>query len=269
MIKLILSHRGTKWITLGWTAFIAENLVLSENREALVSAFGEDNFIRTYAGLSSIACGSIAYGYLVHGHRKGPLVHSFSSTRGGRGLILGLQALGLIGLSQSLPKLQIPIGLTSTATTAAIIPASESGLSSSPPPPAATPKFKILCPIDIAHAKSSNPNELGLNRVTRHPQLFSLGFLALGTALASPFLTCRILCGFPILFALIGGAHQDRRFERSGKYTREYLDQTSLIPFVALVTGKQEWEVLNKEMKWVNSGVGVVSALVLKWGRAG
>ncbi|ORY42055.1 hypothetical protein BCR33DRAFT_718673 [Rhizoclosmatium globosum] len=256
--KQILSHRGAKWIFIGWTGFIAENLILSENRESLVASFGEDSYRKVYGTLSTVACGSIAYGYLAHGHLKGPVVKSAMGSVAGRALVVGVQVLGLVGLSQSLPKFQVPVW---------IAPSSTSTVSNSPASTVATassaPSLKLFCPIDFAHARSNNPNELGLKRVTRHPQLFSLAFVALGTALATPFLTTRLLCGFPIVFAFIGGAHQDIRFLRSGAYSEEYYESTSLVPFWALVTGKQEWSVLAAELKTVNATIGVLGALWL------
>ncbi|KAJ3076441.1 CAAX prenyl protease [Podochytrium sp. JEL0797] len=264
MLQQILSHRGTKWIFIGWTGFIAENLILSENRELLVDSFGEDSYKKAYGTLSTLACGSIAYGYLAHGHHKGPRVASLSGSLPGKALILGVQAIGLIGLSQSLPKLQIPVSFSSSSSN----PSTQTTTPTTPPTSSSS-GFKVLCPIDIAHMKSNNPNELGLRRVTRHPQLFSLGFLALGTALASPFLSTRLLCGFPIVFAVIGGAHQDRRFKRNGRFSEEYLEETSLLPFGALLTGRQSWKVAGEELKGVNAGVGVVAALWLASKRGG
>ncbi|KAI8834034.1 hypothetical protein BJ741DRAFT_610800 [Chytriomyces cf. hyalinus JEL632] len=260
MLKQVLSHAGTKWIAIGWTAFIAENVIVSENRETLVGALGEDRYRMAYGVLSTAACSSIAYGYLVHGHRKGPSVVPYLGGSAAVKLtVVGLQALGLAGLMQTLPKLQIPIGLDAPSSTSGAN--TNNSLSTSADLP--TKKFKMLCPVDFAHARNSDPNQLELKRITRHPQLFSFALFTLGTALSTPFLTTRLLTGFPIVFAVIGGAHQDARFLRSGAFTQEYLNETSLIPFWALMTGKQKWSDLCNEVKWVNASVGLLGALLL------
>ena len=64
-----MNHKGVRWISIGWTSFIAENVVISHNREYLIEKLGESNYRYLYSGLSTMACGSIAYGYLKHGKR--------------------------------------------------------------------------------------------------------------------------------------------------------------------------------------------------------
>ena len=64
-----------------------------------------------------------------------------------------------------------------------------------------------------------------MKRVTRHVNLWSLGLLGLGTALATPFATEFILFSMPSVFALIGGAHQDHRYRKSsGGYLSPEID---------------------------------------------
>ena len=71
--------------------------------------------------------------------------------------------------------------------------------------------------------------------------------------------------GFPILFAFIGGAHQDHRFRRGngGILPVEKDAVTSNVPFVALLAGHQSWSVLASEMKWLNASVAVTVAAAL------
>jgi hypothetical protein len=52
-----LGHKGVQLIVGGWTFFIAENLILSENREYLVGELGERSYKNLYGALSTIACG--------------------------------------------------------------------------------------------------------------------------------------------------------------------------------------------------------------------
>ena len=43
-----LQSRGAKWIAVGWTAFIAENLILSHNRDEIIGVFGPKAYNYTY-----------------------------------------------------------------------------------------------------------------------------------------------------------------------------------------------------------------------------
>ena len=97
--------------------------------------------------------------------------------------------------------------------------------------------------------------------------LFSLGLLGIGTALKTAFATRAIVCGFPLAFALIGGAHQDYRHRRhSGGYlSPETESKTSLIPFVALLGGHQSWTELWHETKHVNMSLALLGALYLNF----
>lgn len=71
-IQAALRHKGVRWIGLGWTGFVVENLVLSENRTRLIQELGESTYHITYSVLSTAACGSIGYGFFKHGQSSGP-----------------------------------------------------------------------------------------------------------------------------------------------------------------------------------------------------
>lgn len=43
--RAVLRDKGVLFIGLGWGGFIAENLVLSENRSWIIERFGEANYI--------------------------------------------------------------------------------------------------------------------------------------------------------------------------------------------------------------------------------
>ena len=164
-----------------------------------------------------------------------------------------LQSLGLIGISQMAPKLQMPFQiLTSSDAPAAEAsstapPPSSSTTSSSTTAAAAAPtpsgvRFKAQCPIDFAAGRTADSNATdaeparGLDRVTRHPQLWSLALLGCGAAVASPFVTERLLFGAgPLAMASLGAAHQDSRYRRGsgGQLTPERDAATSLVPFGA------------------------------------
>lgn len=58
---LSLRNPGVRWVALGWTGFIAENLILSENRTAIIDAIGDREYHLVYSALSTAACTSIGW----------------------------------------------------------------------------------------------------------------------------------------------------------------------------------------------------------------
>ncbi|KAI8907318.1 hypothetical protein EDD86DRAFT_53188 [Gorgonomyces haynaldii] len=124
---------------------------------------------------------------------------------------------------------------------------------------------QLLPEIHLDRSTKDNAQETpkdGIKRITRHPMLFSLGLAGLGSCLRSTFLAERILYGFPIVFAFVGGAHQDKRFLNSGKLAQTQYDNTSLIPFQAVLEGKQDLSQIQKEIKWTNAFLGLAVALL-------
>lgn len=72
---MAFNHKGVKLIVGGWSFFIAENLILSQNREAIVQKLGsEKKYLACYGALSTFACASVASGFFSHGIRQGPMV---------------------------------------------------------------------------------------------------------------------------------------------------------------------------------------------------
>ena len=103
----MFKHKGVRLIVGGWTAFILENLIISQNREALVTALGgEGTYKMLYASISTAACASIIVGYGRFGIGQGPQV---GWRAGGlsrfRMLALPLQAFALMLVSQTVPEL--------------------------------------------------------------------------------------------------------------------------------------------------------------------
>ena len=140
----------------GWTAFILENLVLSENRQSIIDAFGDDNYHLAYSSLSTIACGSILYGYLRYGRGKGVPLSPPGSIR--NSLSFFFRSLGLVGLSQQVPLLRMPYtyesGHTVTATDDARVES--------------VPTKKWRCPMDFAQHDGAADSIKGMERISRH-----------------------------------------------------------------------------------------------------
>mmetsp|Transcript_27692 Transcript_27692/g.55714 ORF Transcript_27692/g.55714 Transcript_27692/m.55714 type:complete len:151 (-) Transcript_27692:67-519(-) len=116
----------------------------------------------------------------------------------------------------------------------------------------------------VGATPSSGQEIAGIKRVTRHPSLWSLGLLGAGTALSTPFAPEIVFFSMPCVFAFIGGAHQDYRHRRGwgGSLTPEVDEQTSHVPFVALVKGRQSWEEAWHELKQENAAAAMVLGVV-------
>ena len=240
-----IHSKGIRWMSVGWLGFITENVVLSENRTEIIAAFGDDNYHRLYNTLSTVACGSIAWGFFKHGRGKGPILSHRSKVSLFSGYVL--QTMGFVGISQLLPKFQIPVTKDSSATqTASEFPTASS--------------FALRCPMDFRPNDVPADGIYGLERVSRHANLWSFGFVTLGFAATTVFVPEIIMCIWPAIFTYVGSSHQDHRYRRGmgGTLSKEKDEKTSNIPFVALLSGKQSWDSLLQEMKWENAGIAAL-----------
>lgn len=292
-LKSAIASAPMQWAVGGWSLFVAENWILSENRTFIIQELGDDGYHYLYGFLSTAAVGSIIYGYRYKIRGAGPFAWPAGAAAppAVRVASFAVQALALGMASQSFPKLQIPVHLASepsesrqsAAVVGPSVPADE---------PAAPRQWKVRCPFDFTDSKSqtgtdkANPTRnpdgsiqlRGLDRVTRHPGLWSFGLLGFGNALLVPSVPTRVWMTMPLMVALIGGEHTDSRHRRGigGALVQEMDEITSNIPFLAMVSGKQEggsvggaFSEFAKEFKWLNAGVaaGLAAAWVARRGR--
>jgi hypothetical protein len=168
-----------RWAAGGWTFFIAENAVLSENRTYLINHLGDDNYHALYGTFSTIACVSIGYAY--YKIRRTPNIPSQLILRKktsrppvlaavGSFVFLGL---GLGMASQAVPKLQIPVAISGNSEGT---------------------QFQVRCPFDFSDRRMEGSGDSihGLERITRHPGLWSFGFIGLSQAFLSSTIPLRI-----------------------------------------------------------------------------
>ena len=287
-LRSALQSRGAKWIAVGWTAFIGENLILSHNRDEIISNFGAKTYNYTYSFLSTAACGSIAFGLLRHGRGKDRIFANRSPLA--RGVGVALQVVGLVGLSQQAPAFQVPFApklrpsdlpsgweearapdgkiyyyhavTHETRWEKPVLAAAAPGSASSIPFDKVS--FEIRCPIDFKHGANQSVDDIhGMDRVSRHSTFWSLGLFSLGRALPNVFLPEIAFYTFPLVFTVIGSSHQDYRYRRGsgGSLTPEREAVTSNVPFAALVAGTQSWSKFADEMKWTNAGVAALFGL--------
>lgn len=258
LVQQIAKHPGARWAFFGWSAFLAENVVLSHNREYVISEIGNDKYHYLYNTLSTAACASIAYG--LFRFRSPGVASRLWNTNRARVQVgaFALQGLGLVGFSQAAPRLQIPWAyndefssdVPTNATRKTSVASSAATASSS------TTKFHARCPFDFQEDKGN-----GLKQITRHPMLWSLGLFGIGSALVNPFPTQVVAFSMPIIFAWVGGAHKDYRYRRNwGGYLSPDVDaKTSNVPFLAILQGRNTFP----ELKWINAGLAVTVAIAL------
>jgi uncharacterized membrane protein len=255
LLQLAIQNQGVRWISAGWIGFIAENLILSENRQYIIEQLGDDQYHYLYSTLSTLACGSIAYGYLRHGRQTGPTLQSPPGI--GRKMSAFIaQTLGLVGFSQAIPLVRMPYTYVEEPSLSA---------STVPLDVSATKVKAWRCPMDFRSNDLSENEVFGVERITRHAVFWSFGLFTLSSALSTISLPEIVMFSFPSIFALIGGAHQDHRFLNGsgGKLTREKYEKTSHFPFGAVLTGKQSLSDVGKEMKTTNLSIALGASLLL------
>lgn len=180
MYSRYLQNKGVRWIALGWTGFILENLVLSHNRADIIQAFGDEKYHMLYNVLSTLACSSIGYGFFRYGKVGGAVLPK----RGVLGQLAGLslQGLGLMVLSQLAPALQVPIGIKPSGTEDISTNDNNSTSAGKAEPPVRS-RLYVRCPMDFRPKDSIGVS--GMDRVTRHPALWAVGMTALGSAVTT------------------------------------------------------------------------------------
>src|SRR3989338_9100682 len=97
-----MTTAAVKWVCVGMGGFMLEKVVLSHNRKKLIECVGEGNYHTAYSVLSTATLSACVYGlYKGRGgpYRRVPRMPAF---------LLGtcVQALGIAGLSQTLPRFQ-------------------------------------------------------------------------------------------------------------------------------------------------------------------
>jgi uncharacterized membrane protein len=104
----------------------------------------------------------------------------------------------------------------------------------------------------------------GIHRITRHPQNISFVLFGLAHLIANPYRGDWLFFGGFVLFALVGSAHQDRRILAGVTGAGEnYRTETSLLPFVAIVAGKQP--LFLRELNVPGLGAAVILFLILRY----
>eukprot|EP01067_Filipodium_phascolosomae_P001465 Filipodium_phascolosomae@DN1972_c0_g1_i2.p1 len=109
-------------------------------------------------------------------------------------------------------------------------------------------------------ADKSQEYIFGALRITRHPINMSMSIYGLGCMLMHTSPVARLhYAGFPLL-GLLGSYHQDYRLYKQGQICDSFWRTTGVLPFEAIMTGKQSLSVAFSEL---HSVAGLCAIVVL------
>jgi uncharacterized membrane protein len=98
----------------------------------------------------------------------------------------------------------------------------------------------------------------GIQRITRHTQNLAFFLFGLAHCFSLPFVGDWIFFGGFVVFTILSSLHQDWRTRATGsEQAKEFLQETSAVPFAAIVSGRQKL-VLSEF-----SSIGLVVSLLL------
>ncbi|MGI9492716.1 MAG: NnrU family protein [Geminicoccaceae bacterium] len=104
----------------------------------------------------------------------------------------------------------------------------------------------------------------GMLRITRHPTMWAFGLWALSHLIANGDLASLFLFGTIAALALVGTVLIDARYrDRLSTHWSSFSEQTSNLPFAAIITGRQQFDF--GEIGWwrVALALGLYIALLL------
>lgn len=120
-------------------------------------------------------------------------------------------------------------------------------------------------PYDVERPGSRGPR--GLERITRHPFMVGMALFAAAHALLATRLIGAVLMLTLAALATLGARHQDAKLHRlRGQSFRDYLDVTSMVPFAAIVAGRQR--LVWRELPLMGFATGLAVAAALRWAHA-
>ena len=107
------------------------------------------------------------------------------------------------------------------------------------------------------------PPPWGVQRITRHPFFVGVALIGAAHVLLAPHLAGAVLMGGLAVVSIAGARHQDtKHLRRHGQAYAEYLGETSLLPFAAVLAGRQR--VVWSELPLGAAALGVAAGLALR-----
>jgi len=256
----VLGDRGVRWVLAGWTLFTVENVIMSEYRVEIRRAWGGGGGKGAYQTLySSLSAATLGSTILAHWRfsRFGVEVRSLPAPPATRAVAFALRATGLFVMGQIMPPINLgaaPIAL---------------GLHKPSMELSAEVRGAMGCPFDF-NSQKDRGSEFGVTKITRRPELFGLAAASLGGALVATTATQVAFFGIgPMVSFFILALHSERSQRFSGDLTPEMEATTSLVPFKALLDGRQSWAQFADEVvpvnAWTALGVAVLAAVRPPW----
>jgi uncharacterized membrane protein len=210
-------------IALWWVAFAGTHVGLATMRDRLAGTLGARGFDVLFSGVA-FAC-------------FGGLIHAYASRR-----FAGAPGLGLARLEW------LRLVLLAVSFAGAMLAAL-----------AFTSYFRS--PYALFNDEwTSQPR--GVERITRHPFFVGVAMIAVAHALLATRLVGTTFATGLLLFATIGSRHQDRKLlARRGEPYAAYLAATSMLPFAAILAGRQRLVASELPLGGLIVSLGVVLAL--------
>ena len=179
-----LSNPMVRWAAGGWTLFVIENGILSENRTWLIDSLGDDYYHAFYGTCSTIATVSIGYAYYRITRKTPPMppqlirwkANASPPNTAGIGSWICM-SVGLVMASQVAPTFQIPVSFPTG-------PAEGSQMN-----------MKVRCPFDFGDKRLESDDPFGvrgLERISRHPGLWSFGLIGMSQSFLAPTIPLQI-----------------------------------------------------------------------------
>ena len=208
-----------------WLLFGGTHIFLSLTpiRARLVHAFGEPGFVAFYVCVAAATFAILVHFYATHRSGSGDVVATLGS------FAIGLGTIGAI------------LGLI----------------------------LMCFCIVEYVHSPMAAFSEgvaepTGMTRITRHSFLFgNVLFFGAHAAMARTPLDFIFFSGFVVL-ALFGAYHQDQKLlKRKGDAYRAFVGKTSLVPFAAVIAGRQTivWSEINR----LPIVIGIIASVVLMY----
>lgn len=192
-------------------------------RAALVSRFGETGFLALFSLLAAVSFSGLVHFYSLHRY-DGPAGLALGAVPAFRWALMTVVVVGVVLMVASL------VGYPSS-------------------------------PMAVLNDTVRAPR--GIERVTRHPFFFGVALLGAAHALLATRLVGVLLMAGVVLLAVAGAWHQDRKLLRlRGEPYAAYLNATSMVPFAAIVAGRQRLAV--GELPFGALALGAILAVVLR-----
>jgi uncharacterized membrane protein len=103
----------------------------------------------------------------------------------------------------------------------------------------------------------------GIQRITRHPQNFSFALFGFAHMLSNSFIGDWIFFGGFLIYGIFSAIHQDKRTLAFGpKEVREFQAETSIVPFAAILAGKQRLAL--REYNLIGLLISIIVFMVLR-----